>query len=401
MPVNTASLLLVTIVVATILPPGYPAYIGAYIGLAAALVATLLFGWRNRSALAHPTALAILGAIVLLAATLPFVYRSAPDLLAPILILPMLAAVALGLLARQASWVPPPFAFALLCLLAAFIALSGAGYERYGQGVYRPGLGNNPIHFATLAAMSGCLALVGVAAGTTPWRYVFFLGPIVGVAAAVVADSRGPMVGAAAMSAIGILALTTWFWRETGYRLVLLASAAVATAATAMLMQSGNARVAGIFDSAVDIFRFAGGGDDVRAALYMSALDALRSSPVFGIGLGQIMTTAQRMFPEMAGVTTFDHLHADWANFATMAGGMGLLAWILLLAAPLLLLVDTNARRDRPLVMGALLLSVGQFTFGISNATFGILPQTTVYAVAIGYFFVRARRLADPTKLPA
>jgi O-antigen ligase len=40
------------------------------------------------------------------------------------------------------------------------------------------------------------------------------------------------------------------------------------------------------------------------------------------------------------------------------------------------------------------LLTTGQFVLGVSNATFGILPQTTIYAVALGYFLVRARRLA-------
>jgi O-antigen ligase len=42
-------------------------------------------------------------------------------------------------------------------------------------GIYRPGLGNNPIHFASLSAMSGCLAMVGVASGRSPWRYLFLL----------------------------------------------------------------------------------------------------------------------------------------------------------------------------------------------------------------------------------
>jgi O-antigen ligase len=73
---------------------------------------------------------------------------------------------------------------------------------------------------------------------------------------------------------------------------------------------------------------------------------------------------------------------------------MGLLAWLLLLAAPLLLLLGPRARQDRPIVLGAVLLTTGQLVLGISNATFGILPQTMIYAVATGYFLVRARRLA-------
>ena len=68
------------------------------------------------------------------------------------------------------------------------------------------------------------------------------------------------------------------------------------------------------------------------------------------------------------------------------------LRWAALLAAPLLLLRDPQTRQDRPIVLGAALLSTGQLVLGVSNATFGILPQTVIYAVALGYFLVCARR---------
>src|SRR5690606_32540053 len=55
LPFNLASLLLAIAVVATILPPGYPAYIGSYVTLVSGVVASLVFGWRERTALLHPT----------------------------------------------------------------------------------------------------------------------------------------------------------------------------------------------------------------------------------------------------------------------------------------------------------------------------------------------------------
>jgi O-antigen ligase len=141
----------------------------------------------------------------------------------------------------------------------------------------------------------------------------------------------------------------------------------------------------------LDIFCFTGGSDDIRAALYASALEILKTSPLVGVGLGQIMLTAETMFPNLVVGTRLENLHADWANFVAMGGTLGLLAWLQLLAAPLLLLVDRRARDDRPIVLGAILLATGQFSLGVSNATFGILPQTVIYAVALGYFLVRAR----------
>lgn len=388
---------------AILLPPGYPAYFGTYIVLLLAILALLAHGWRERAVFAHPTSMAIVAAILLVSAAVPFVYRGPQDILGPVLVLPMLTTLALGLLARPARWAPSPTIFALLCLAGSLIALIGGAYEHFVLGHYRPGLGNNPIHYASLSALSGCLAMVGIIAGTNPWRYLFLLGPIFGLGCAVIADSRGPMLGAVAMSAIGIVMLTIWLWRERPFRIAaLLGVAAAAAAATvAYLAGTGNARVASIIGNGLDIFRFTGGPDDIRAALYASAVEILRTSPVFGVGFGQIMVPAQTLFPSLLTGAGLENLHADWANFAAMAGLLGLLAWLLLLAAPLLLLLDARARQDRPIVLGAVLLSTGQLALGASNATFGILPQTVIYAVCLGYFLMRARRLAADGTAPS
>lgn len=395
MPANFASLLLVVAISATLLLPGYPAYFGAYVALVAAILALLVYGWRERVVFSHPTSLAILAAIMLVAGALPFAYHGPKDLLAPVLIMPMLTAVALGLLARPANWVLSPTAFALICVFGSLIACVGGAYEHFVLGIYRPGLGNNPIHYSTLASMSGCLAMVGVISSTAQWRHLFLLGPVLGLGCAVIADSRGPMLGALAMSAVGILALTVWLWRDWQFRIAVLVSGGVTVATIAYLVASGNARVASIVQNGLDIFRFTGGADDIRAAFYASAVEILRTSPIVGVGLDQIMGTAETMFPELVVGSALENLHADWANFAAMAGLMGLVAWLLLLAAPLLLLIDRQARQNRPIVLGAILLTTGQFTFGVSNATFGILPQTVIYAVALGYFLVQARQQAS------
>lgn len=389
-----ASTLLLIAICSAILPPGYAAYIGAYLALVASIVALAIYGWSERIAVRHPTSLAILVAILLVLATLPFVCRGGQDLLAPVLVLPMLATVAMGLLARPARWVPDVPTFALVCCTASAIALIGGAYQHFGLGMYRPGLGNNPIHYGSLAAMAGGLALVGVVSGSSSWRYLFLLGPVFGLAAAVISDSRGPMLGALAMGGVGIVTLSVWLRHDRWFQVAAAAGVVLAVAIVTYLVGSGNARIAGILHSGLDIFRFSGGTDDIRAALYASAIEMLRASPVVGVGLGQIMVTAETLFPQQVAGTGLENLHADWANFGAMAGGLGLLAWALLLAAPLLLLSDARVRSDRPILLGAILLTTGQFTLGISNATFGILPQTTIYAVGLGYFLVSARRIA-------
>jgi O-antigen ligase len=392
-----ASTLLTLTMIAAILPPGYAAYIGAYVALALAGLALLVYGWRDRSAFVHPSSLAIFAALGLITITLPFVYRGEQDILAPVFILPMLIAVAMGVLARRADPLPSAMTLAWVCLAASALAVIGGAYEHYILDVYRPGLGNNPIHYASLAGMSGCLALVGVVSGASRSRYVFLLGPIFALAAAGIADSRGPMAGVLAMSGIGVAVLSVWLWKERLFRLTLLAGAAVAILVVVQMVLSGNSRIISIFESGLNVFKFTGSSDDIRAALYASALDAIGSSPLFGIGFGQIMPHAETMFPALVEPMGLDNLHADWANFAAMAGVMGLCAWLLLLAAPLLLLRSSQARADRPTVLGVILIVTGQIVLGISNATFGILPQTVIYAAAFGYLFARARGLEYST----
>lgn len=393
MSFNLSAFLLIFTLISGVALPGYAAYIGAYAAMGASILALLIYGWRERDVFIRPFSLALLSAIALVGLTLPFVYRGEPDLMAPVLILPMLIAPAMAMLGRPARIVPAPLHFAFLCLLAVTVALAGGLYERFTLDIYRPGLGNNPIHYATLAAIVGNMALVGLVSTTSPWRYIFLAGPLMGLAAAVIADSRGPMAGSIAMLAAGLALLTLWHWRERAFRRILVVVVLIGAAALASLVMQGNPRVLALFDGNVfNIFRFTGGSDDIRVALYISALEALKTAPVFGLGLGQIMVTAETLFPDLVVGTGLENLHADWANFAAMAGGLGLAAYLLLLAAPLLLLLDPKIRRERAIVLGAVMLAVGQASLGVSNAMFGVLPQTVIYATMLGYLAALARR---------
>ena len=389
---NFSAILLLSALVATIVPPGYAAYIGSYATILLSFVAIAVFSSRERDVLVTPPALAIYGAIVLVSLTLPLVYQGSQDLLAPIMLLPMLSAVALATLARPAGFVPDGTIFASICLFAAAIAAAGGIYEHYVLGVARPGLGNNAIHYASLAVMAGGMALVGVASGLSPWRYLFLFGPTLGLSAATVSGSRGAMVGAAAMAAAAVPFVMHWLWQERLFRIAALSAFGLSAATLALLVGSGNQRVMGIFTSAFDIFQFTGSIDDIRAGLYSSAIRAFIESPVYGHGLGQLMQTTRETYSDQAIMHQLGDLHADWANFAVMAGTFGLVAYILLLAAPLLLLLDPKARGDRSIVLGVALLVTGQLILGISNATFGILPQTMIYAVMLAYLMIRTRR---------
>lgn len=388
---NFPAILLLTALLATILPPGYAAFIGSYTTIILSLIALAAFGWQERDVLRAPPVLATVSAITLVVVTLPVVYQGEEDLLAPVLLLPMLTAVALATLGKPSSTVPDGTTFASICLFAAAIAAGGGVYEHYVLGVARAGLGNNAIHYASLAVMAGGMALTGVASGNSPWRYIFLAGPILGLIAATVSGSRGAAVGAVAMTIVAFPFFILWFWRERLFRISALSALCLGAVALVLLTASGNQRVMGIFDSALNIFRFTGSIDDIRAGLYTSAIRAFAQSPIFGHGMGQLMSTAREMYSDQAIMYQLDNLHADWANFAVMAGTIGLFAYGLLLVAPLLLLLDPRARSERAVIVCVALLVAGQFVLGISNSMFGILPQTMVYAVTLGYLLARIR----------
>ena len=395
MKLDLASLLFCIALVAGLMPPGEGAYVGAYVTMGAGALGLLLYAWPERAALLHPVSLAIVLAIVLISLNLPFVYRSDSDLMAPILLLPMLTAIGLGLSGGAARRFPGATVFAALCLVAVGIAFLGGAYEYLTFGTSRVGLGNNPIHYASLAVLTGGLALVGVVSTASPWRLLFLAGPLLGFGAAILSGSRGPLAAAVVLAATGFALLLVWFWRDRLFRFAVLAILLVGVLASVYLIGSGNDRGLSVIETALNIFRFTGSSDDIRAALYASALHILGESPLLGVGLGQIMDAVQALYPEQSEVFTLDNLHADWANFAVIAGVPGLVAWVLLFCAPLKLLWDRRLRADRPTVLAAVLLSAGQLALGVSNATFGILPQTVLYAVILGYFFARAHRLAN------
>src|SRR5690606_25532675 len=95
----------------------------------------------------------------------------------------------MGLMANSSQKLPSPTVFGLICLVAAATAFVAGAYEYFMLGSGRVGLYNNPIHYASLAAMTGGLALVGAAATNTAWRYLFLSGPVFGLGATILSGS--------------------------------------------------------------------------------------------------------------------------------------------------------------------------------------------------------------------
>ncbi|WP_323015320.1 O-antigen ligase family protein [Devosia sp.] len=373
-------LAILLLVCGLILPP-VVAYIAVYATMALMLIGMVLpNGAAAFRALRWPYA-AVGGAYLLVLASLPFVYRGPPDLMAPLALLPVLFMPGVpGLLRR----LEPGFSItslASVCLAGAALGVGAGLVEMLVMQSLRIGVWNNPIHFASITMLLGFTALIGVPGNASPWRLVFLCGPLLGLAAAILSGSRGPMFAAGLMGAVSLPLLFIWSPQDRR-RLALLAALAIGGIAALSLF--GLSRSASVIEAIGSILEngLAGAGDVIRSAMYETAIKAFGQSPLFGHGLGQMMQAAMAVAtPEqqdlMAG---YENLHSDIANFAVFAGTLGLLAYGLLIAAPLTLL----RRSSRAIRLGAIILSSGFFALGLTNAMFGVLPQTVLYAVIFG-----------------
>lgn len=369
---------------------GTAPFVADYIVLAAGLFGLgLALVSRDAVLKTLPARLPLL-ALGLIALTIPFVYKGELDLLplgvfAAFLLVPGVAV----LIQRSPEWLSP-YAFALVCLTGAVTAcLMGLAESSAIEGM-RVGAGNNPIHYGGIAAMLGFMALTGVVAGRSPMRLLFLLGPPAGLVAVLISGSRGPLL---AWVALGIVSgpLLLWWGRRD---LVLLGLFAVgAIAAITMLALNTDMRAIGELTAFVTTFLsggVAGTSDAVRSAMLSSAGEALVQSPIYGLGLGKIMDFALTRYPD-AGIGDLDNYHNDLANFAAMGGLLGLLAYGLVMLTPLALLWPAAARQNHALVLGSVMLVLGYGVLGLTNAMFGILPQTMLFVLVLGYLMALQR----------
>ena len=289
---------------------------------------------------------------------------------------------------------------AIACLagaaLAAFVGVCDvtiAGLPRAAGWFGGPNL------MARIALVLGFVATVGLFGPSSRLRLLFWLGPLFGGLAAVLADSRGAILGGAGMAVT--LALFVWSgWRHRSVAgLILVLIGAGALGALVLLGGSGGAsRLAGLSQTLVDIAQGNRAGLDgpalLRLDMISAGISAFAEAPLFGHGWANFAAAAapyfdvNRISPDGARYFMF---HNDALNFAVAAGLIGLLCWFALLAAPL---VSTlRGPRDAlfvPRLYVLTLLSVGYAIFGMTDLTLGYDLPTILYgmltAVVLGWF---------------
>lgn len=366
---------------------GVTPFISDYVLLGLGALGLGLAAIRRDALLVAPATLMIFVAPLLVLVTVAFVFSSGDDLIPFGAALLLLAAPGLTPVVARADWERWKAAFHLACLVGVTGAfLLGLG-ELLATGTDRVSAGNNPIHYAALSVMLGFLALPGIGLVRSAWRLVFLMGPVLAIFVTLISASRGPLVAALLLAATSALAILAWFRHD---RLIMRAFFALAILAACLLAFLGvSGRALSIL---ADLWGMVTGGptiiDAYRMAMMQTAITTLLDAPFYGLGFSSVMPTVTAAYPDLVAMHTLHDLHNDPANFAAAAGFPGLIAYFMMVGAPLLFCRPGQG----DLNLSVLLLVVAQLSLGLTNTTIGILPQTMLFCAGFAYCQARAMR---------
>jgi O-antigen ligase len=388
------------LVLPTVLPEVANVSTLVYMALGLLLIAT---SSKSRAVFRQPAIYLPLLACALLVVALLFTAQSVLHVLAIFVLAPLIFAGSLAAFWSRLGSRLTPTLIGFLALLGTAGAMLVVVFDVFVRGQDRGGwLVNNPIHLADLAVTLGFVALVGVF-GSHRWRLLFLLGPLFAVVTAFLTGSRGPILAIAPLAMMAAATIAFLLLPRRYVVPVLIGTVCAMAAIVALLVASGfSARLMSIFD--LPSLIASGGGADgsigERLYMYQSAWNALWASPWYGFGFIDYTYSAAQYAPPGPQWPPSQHLHSDLADFAVIGGGLGLLTYLLFLAAPLVQASKARGKWRQPILYLGVTLPCGYFAMGLTNAMIGILTQTTVYAVVLALIASLAV-LSETEKAPA
>jgi O-antigen ligase len=291
-------------------------------------------------------------------------------------------------------------------IVVAFVALAGSLLSFitalvdifYWRAPRAEGWWSDPIWSAEAALVLGFLALMAMPMMNSRWRYLLLLGPAFGLGAVLLSGSGGPLVAAPVV--VLMLALTTFrrWWKQ----IAALALVAVAALAVALPLAPGVLQRAERTGAVLVQLVTTGTSDEPsvapRLAFWRAGIEAFTQRPLTGYGWSHRVRAAYEFLPDkgaafdagFSGLNGNHHLHADLLDMGVAGGVMGLLAYGLILLAPLLgaLRSARDGQRTARLT-GAVVLSTGYFVCGLTYLMFGYEFHTTLYvclaAILLGF----------------
>jgi O-antigen ligase len=283
---------------------------------------------------------------------------------------------------------------AILACAGAIIAFGIAFVEvkvlNFNQG-RATGYATNPIPSSTAALLLGFFALAGLFAVSRPWRYLFLLGPIAGIGTVYLSGSRGPLLALPALLIIAVVILPI----RRAITLSIASIGVVGAVAVFVFRPTLLGRIAvlpamlGDLLSGRPIATNLDVGGSIRYSILQGSIGAFEHAPWLGYGWYMKVPAVEIYLPWDVhfGDATHAHLHSDILNFAVSAGVVGLVAYALVLLAPIV--SAARSARDtqyRGRLYLGLTLSAGFACCGAVNLLFGFEYMTTLYVVFAALF---------------
>jgi O-antigen ligase len=282
---------------------------------------------------------------------------------------------------------------ASFALAGSVIAFGVALYQVFVIHLSRAdGWGTDPIWSAEAALVLGFLAGLGVGSGTRKWRMLYLLGPALGICVCLLSGSRGTLLAVPVLLLVALMFSTRWRWLIFGGAVVIVATAWLGLG---VLWPAGFERINTTGTLLQDIINgrtIAEVSGGTRQAFYGASYAAFLHSPWIGYGwTGKMPAIVSYLAGDGAAlIAPHLHLHSDLLDFGVSGGLIGLIAYGLILAAPIVAAV--RGPRDsqfRLRLAGTAILASGYLVCGLTYLMFGYEFHSTLYvclaAILIGY----------------
>ena len=341
-------------------------------------------------------------AFLILAACFAATARSPADI---VFALNFTALVLYGPLVVELGRAPPADSarrVALLALGGTSLALLMATFRLFVLGEVRADSQMfGAILLGNTAILLGFLSLIGLLADG-PRRWVFLLGPPLGILVNALTGSRGPLIALVPL----IVFAAVFMGRRLQLRWPYIVAATVAglllAAAITLGTQSRSATIVETLGATQSIEQLvekpapptADGVPDAtakRVILWRAAFGAFGEAPLLGHGWARLMSAvAPYVPPEHQEALKLPSLHNDLADFAVAAGVVGIGVYLLLLATPLVASLLSARDSLYPVrLYGVAVLVISYVCAGLTDLMFGFEFHTALYicvsAILLGY----------------
>ncbi len=247
---------------------------------------------------------------------------------------------------------------------------------------------SDPIWAAEAALILSFIAVIAVPLMTSRWRFVLLAAPVLGIGITVLSGSRGVLLAAPVL--VAALLATTFrpLWKPITAALVVLAVAGAAVLPFAPGEVKRIERIVTVFEDLLTKGDITEDSAGARLAFWRAGTQAFLASPVVGHGWSRHKDVAYSYLPDGgkaferkgSGLRGNKHLHADILDIGVSGGLFGLVAYGLILLAPLLgAMRSVRDSQYAARLSGAIVLSLGYFACGLTYIMFGFEFHTVLY----------------------